>query len=118
MKRIAMLTMTVAVLSLALSSILISSLAHSSAVTSQQTGAALFAAKCSICHGKNGAGVESWKKKGIPNFTDAQWHGRHTDAQIAETIKNGKGKYMPRFKDKLSEEQIGSLVAAVRQFKK
>jgi cbb3-type cytochrome c oxidase subunit III len=118
MKRITKLTLVVAALSFSLSAIVISSMARSSSTASLQSGVALFGAKCALCHGKDGTGVKTWKSKGIPNFTDAQWHSRHSDDQIAETIRNGKGKYMPKFKDKLSEEQIRSLVGAVRQFKK
>ena len=80
--------------------------------------ASVFVAKCALCHGKDGHGLPAWKSKGQPDFTDAQWQKTHTDAQIVETIKNGKGKYMPPFKGKLSEQEITLVVSRVRWFGK
>ena len=77
-----------------------------------------FVAKCALCHGKDGRGLPSWRAKGQPDFTDAQWQKNHTDAQIAETIRSGKGKNMPSFKGKVSEAEITALVSRVRSFGK
>ena len=77
-----------------------------------------FVAKCALCHGKDGHGLPSWRAKGQPDFTDAQWQKDHTDAQIAETIRNGKGTNMPSFKGKLSEAEITAMVSRVRSFGK
>lgn len=79
---------------------------------------ALFGEKCAMCHGKNGAGLANWKAKGQPDFTRAEWQKAHTDGQIAEAIANGKGKYMKAYKDLLSAEEIGALVARIRAFTK
>ena len=81
-------------------------------------GAALYAAKCATCHGKDGRGIPSWRKKGQPDLTDATWQRSQTDAQIAAATKNGKGKYMPAFKSKLSDEEIAAVVARIRAFGK
>jgi cytochrome c6 len=82
-------------------------------------GNALYATKCAICHGKDGRGLPNWRSKGQPDFTDAKWQKSRTDAQIADTTKNGKGKYMPAFKAKLlSDEEITAVVARVRAFGK
>lgn len=81
-------------------------------------GPALFGQKCSICHGKDGKGAPAMKSKGVPNFTDANWQRAHTDAQITETIKNGKGKTMPSFNGKLSDAQITALIGQIRNFGK
>ena len=35
--------------------------------------AALFGAKCAICHDKDGRGQQKWKAKGQPDFTDTNW---------------------------------------------
>jgi cytochrome c6 len=98
-------------------------LLHSSAVSSTvpganltQDGGALFGQKCAVCHGKDGKGVSAWKSKGIPDFTNANWQRAHTDAQIAETIKNGKGRNMPPFNGKLSDSQISAVVGQVRAY--
>lgn len=81
-------------------------------------GAALFAAKCANCHGKDGRGIPNWRSKGQPDFTDSKWQKSQTDAQIAAATKNGKGKYMPAFKAKLSDEEIAAVVARIRAFGK
>jgi cbb3-type cytochrome c oxidase subunit III len=81
-------------------------------------GAALFGSKCVLCHGKNGAGLPNWKSKGQPDLTTAEWQRSHTDAQISEVIKNGKGKSMPAFKAKMSDDEVNAVVAHVRSLAK
>jgi cytochrome c6 len=81
-------------------------------------GAALYAAKCATCHGKDGRGIPNWRSKGQPDFTDSKWQRSQTDAQIAAATKNGKGKYMPAFKAKLTDEEIAAVVARIRAFGK
>lgn len=81
-------------------------------------GNAIYAAKCAICHAKDGRGLPNWRSKGQPDFTDAKWQKSRTDAQIAATTKDGKGKYMPAFKTKLSDEDIAAVVARIRAFAK
>jgi len=83
-----------------------------------EDGATLFSQKCALCHGKDGKGQPQWRAKGQPDFTDAHFQGSVTDQQISDVIHNGKGKYMPSFKDKLSDEQISALVGQVRAFGK
>ena len=80
-------------------------------------GASLYGSKCAICHGRNGAGTSAWKSKGQPDLSAAEWQKSHSDAQIAERIKHGKGK-MPSFGNKLSEEDVVALVKQVRNFRK
>ena len=90
--------------------------AESTATAAVDDGTAVFMQKCSICHGKDGKGTPAWKAKGQPDFTDAKYQGSVTDQQISASIRDGKGKYMPAFKGKLTDEQISSLVARVRAF--
>ena len=85
---------------------------------SSADGAALFNSKCAFCHGKDGVGLPNWKSKGQPDFTNSEWQKAHTDEQIAESIKNGKGKNMPAFKGKLSDEETGAVVHQIRAFSK
>jgi hypothetical protein len=56
--------------------------------SSAADGAALYDGKCSLCQ------------------------------QIADSIKNGKGKFMPAFKGKLSDEETGAVVQRIRAFGK
>src|SRR6266542_1367341 len=81
-------------------------------------GAALYDSRCALCHGKDGAGLPNWKSKGQPDFTQPEWQKAHTDEQITESIKSGKGKFMPAFKGKLSEEETGAVVQRIRVFSK
>jgi mono/diheme cytochrome c family protein len=81
-------------------------------------GAAVYDGKCALCHGKDGAGLPNWRSLGQPDFTKAEWQKSHTDEQIADSIKNGKGKFMPSFKGKLSEEETGAVVQRIRAFSK
>jgi len=81
-------------------------------------GNALYAAKCATCHGKDGKGTANWRSKGQPDFTDKNWQKAHTDAQITDATKNGKGKFMPAFKAKMSDEEIVAVTARIRAFGK
>lgn len=81
-------------------------------------GAALYGSKCALCHGKDGAGLPNWRSKGQPDLTKREWQQSHTDEQIAGAIKNGKGKFMPAYKSKLSEEEIVAVVQRIRSFGK
>jgi mono/diheme cytochrome c family protein len=80
-------------------------------------GGALYGSKCAICHGRNGSGTPQWRAKGQPDLSSAEWQKSHSDSQIAERIKLGKGK-MPGFANKLSDEDVMALVKQVRNFKK
>jgi mono/diheme cytochrome c family protein len=81
-------------------------------------GAALYDSRCALCHGKDGVGLPNWKSKGQPDFTQPEWQKAHTDEQITESIKNGKGKFMPAFKSRLSDEETGAVVQRLRVFGK
>ena len=78
-------------------------------------GGDLFKQKCSMCHGVDGKGYSALK---TPDFTDPKVQASLTDKEIVDTIKNGKkGTAMPAFADKLSDEQIQSLVTYIRSLK-
>lgn len=79
--------------------------------------AALYKSKCAGCHASDGSGSTSVGKAlkiGDLRADDTQ---KKTDAQLIEVTTNGKDK-MPAFKDKLTAEQIKSLVAYVRELAK
>jgi mono/diheme cytochrome c family protein len=90
----------------------------SAAGNSAADGLALYDGKCALCHGKDGVGLPNWRSKGQPDFTKPEWQKAHTDEQIADAIKNGKGKFMPAFKGKLSDEETGAIVQRIRAFGK
>lgn len=81
--------------------------------------AVTYAKSCATCHGKDGR-AKTFKSKHhehARDLTDARWQTDVTDERIFNSISNGKGK-MPAFKQKLTNEQIESLVAYVRGLKK
>ncbi len=80
-------------------------------------GPALYASKCVICHGRNGAGTAALRAKGQPDLSTAEWQKTHSDEQIAVRIREGKGK-MPGFGKKLSDEEIKALVRQVRTLRR
>jgi cbb3-type cytochrome c oxidase subunit III len=85
------------------------------ATASNVDAAALFREqKCVNCHGEDGKG----KRKGTPDFTNAQWQSKESDEELAEQIRKGDPPKMPPFESKLNEEQIKALVAYVRSFAK
>jgi cbb3-type cytochrome c oxidase subunit III len=118
--------MKLPVVTAAVAVVLLALLSHSAigvslsaaSVTPVPDGATVFGAKCALCHGKDGSGLPNWKAKGQPDFTSADWQNSHTDAQIVESIKNGKGKFMPPFKAKLSDDEVAAVTARVRAFGK
>ncbi|MDD5140101.1 MAG: cytochrome c [Verrucomicrobiales bacterium] len=80
----------------------------------------LFVKTCASCHGKDGkAQTPAAKKLGVKDLSQSKL----TDAQIIERIMEGKrdtqdSSKMPAFKEKLTPEQIKSLVPVVKEFRK
>jgi cytochrome c6 len=80
--------------------------------------AALFKAKCAACHGPDGSGgTPTGKAMGTPDLRsdDVQ---KQTDAQLIDSTTNGKGKKMPAYKGKLTDDQIKQLVGYIRELGK
>jgi mono/diheme cytochrome c family protein len=78
----------------------------------------VFRTSCLECHDSDGRGEigrDSFPK--IPNFTDPGWHSSRTDAQLSKSILDGKGKSMPRMRDKLGSVDVKQMVAFVRGFR-
>ena len=84
-------------------------------VAAADDGAKVFASKCAMCHGADGAG----KMKGTPDLRSAEVQGL-SDAQLTDAIANGpKGKESHAFSKKgLDDATIKSLVAYIRTLKK
>jgi mono/diheme cytochrome c family protein len=78
---------------------------------------ALFARKCATCHGADGRGETlAGKISGAPNMTDRKWQESINEKRMATSIIHGRGS-MPSFEEKLSQNEIASLIAHVRKFK-
>ena len=75
-------------------------------------GDAVFKARCTGCHGSDGKGRSAI---GTPDFTSAKTQSGLSDADMIDTITNGrKGTIMPAWKGKLSDEEIAAVAAYLR----
>jgi cytochrome c6 len=81
------------------------------------SGEALYKTKCAACHGPDGTGsTAAGKKLGTHDFHSPEVM-QESEADMTKIVKAGKNK-MPAYKDKLTDEQIKSLVAYVRELGK
>ena len=80
-------------------------------------GAAIFKAKCAMCHGPDGTGQTAMGKSlKIRSFASAEVQ-KQTDAELINIVTNGKGK-MLAYKGKLTAEEIKTVVGHIRSLKK
>jgi cytochrome c6 len=84
--------------------------------TPEQEEADLFHNVCARCHGQDGTGgpPDSLGNPGPRNFTDPVFQKSLTDAQIKNTIMNGK-RAMPAFGAVFTPAQVDLLAAHVRR---
>lgn len=79
---------------------------------------------CASCHGKDGTGqTKAGKQVGVKDLTDAAHQKSFTDEQAFADVKNGikdkGGKVqMKPFAEKLTDDEIKTLVTYVRTFQK
>lgn len=83
----------------------------------------LWAKHCASCHGKDGKGqTKMGLKAGVKDYTDAKVQDAFKDDEAFKAVKDGlKGKdkeLMKPFAEKLTDDEIKSLIAYVRAFKK
>jgi mono/diheme cytochrome c family protein len=72
---------------------------------------------CLICHGADGKG--SAMRPSMPticDFTSRAWQDRLNNTQMAVSILDGKGTFMPAFRGRVNDEQAQDLVAYIRAF--
>jgi len=87
------------------------------AALAQDSGADTYKAKCMMCHGPDGLGnTPAGKLAKIVSYKDPSIVQK-PDADLAAIIKTGKNK-MPAFSTKLSDDQIGAVVAYIRTLQK
>jgi mono/diheme cytochrome c family protein len=88
-----------------------------SAPAREPTAGEVFKQYCVKCHRSDGTGSEARRRQSeIPDFTNPAWQARRSDAQLLASIRDGKGKGMPSFRDKIGNNQARSLVAYIRAF--
>jgi mono/diheme cytochrome c family protein len=79
--------------------------------------ARLYRAACLECHDNDGRGAVGRDVfPRVPDFTSAKWHTSRSDADLRRSILDGKGKSMPRMRDKLGSIDVMLMVAFVRAF--
>ena len=84
------------------------------AALADDAAAALYKAKCAMCHSADGSGDSAMgKKTGAHDFRSAEVQ-KMTDAQLTEITVKGKNK-MPDYDKKLTADEIKGLVAYVRE---
>jgi quinol-cytochrome oxidoreductase complex cytochrome b subunit/cytochrome c len=78
----------------------------------------LYRAYCLGCHDADGRGKIAPKamQKDMPDFADPRWQARRTDAELVNSILNGKGQFMLPMKDRLSPAEARLLAGFVRDF--
>lgn len=85
-------------------------------------GKTIFESNCAICHAPDGKGqatvavilkVDLSKLNLVDNETM-----KKSDAKLTEIIRNGTGKQMRPFKNKLSSEEISAVVKYIRSLRK
>jgi len=88
--------------------------------TNQASARELFVKNCAVCHSQDGTARTPFAKKlGVKDLSQSKL----TEAQIVQQILDGRqegqgASKMPAFKDKLSREEIASLVTTVKEFRK
>ncbi len=84
------------------------------APTQAQDAGALFKAQCAVCHAPDGSGSgDMGKQLGVTDLR-ADAVQKQTDAQLTDSITNGKGTKMPAYKGKITDAQIKGLVGYIR----
>lgn len=83
-------------------------------------GQELFAKHCASCHGKDGkAQSPAARKLGVKDLSQSKVTDGEIEKQVTEGKKDDRGNSkMPPFKEKLSAEEIKSLIVVVKGFRK
>jgi mono/diheme cytochrome c family protein len=88
------------------------------ASTQAQDAGALFGSKCAVCHAADGSGSGAMGKQlGVTDLRSDVVQ-KQTDAQLNDSIANGKGTKMPAYKGKITDDQIKGLVGYIRDLAK
>jgi mono/diheme cytochrome c family protein len=89
----------------------------STRVAKDTTPREVFRRSCVECHDSDGRGEAARAEfPQIPDFTDRGWQASRSDAELAHSILDGRGKAMPRMRSKLRSVDVGRMVAFVREF--
>jgi len=91
-----------------------------SPVVRAASGEELFGKHCTSCHGKDGkARTPIARQLGVKDLTQSKTTDGEIEKQVIEGKKDERGNQkMPPFKDKLSPEEIKSLIEFVKSLRK
>lgn len=78
----------------------------------------LYMTHCKTCHGEDGKPTDLGLGLEARDFTSPEWQSKTSDEKIIKQINDGTPEKMFPFKDKLSQEEIKTLVPIVRGFGK
>jgi cytochrome c6 len=82
-----------------------------------QDGPTVYKSKCAMCHGADGKGETPIGKKLNVRDLGSPEVQKQTDPELTTIISKGKSK-MPSFEGKLTAEQIGQVLAHIRDLGK
>jgi mono/diheme cytochrome c family protein len=86
-------------------------------VATAEDAAAVYKAKCAMCHGPDGAGQTPTGKTMKAHDLASADVQKATDEELAKAISDGKGK-MPAYKGKIDAKTIEGLIKIIRDFGK
>ena len=79
-------------------------------------GAAVYKAKCAMCHAADGSGNTTMGKSMKLRDLRSPEVQKQSDAELTKVTADGKGK-MPAYKGKLTDAEISAVVAHMRSLK-
>lgn len=81
------------------------------------TAKMLYKMYCMKCHDTDGTGKAARPQlPEIPDFTNGGWQDKRSNAQLRVAILEGRGKVMPSFRDRISDQQAADLVSLIRVY--
>jgi len=85
---------------------------------SQLTAVNIYGTSCFVCHDTTGKGNATFRITApeLPDFTSTAWQKSRTDADLAQSILQGKGKFMLPRKAELGSVDVKDMVALMRRF--
>ena len=87
------------------------------ALRAQSESEKLYAAKCAMCHAKDGSGDSpTGKAMKVPDLKSVAVQ-KLTDAELTDVVTKGKAA-MPKYGDKLKADEIKGLVGYIRTLAK
>jgi len=83
-----------------------------------ERGRAVYEARCTRCHGADGAGKTRMAEiVEPPDMSDPAWQRRRSNARMSASVSKGRGQ-MPAFRKKLSRQEIAAVIAYVRTLRR